>query len=52
MSESAMSKDDLQKSEQPSLWQRHRIPIVLGIIAVGLYLGSIVWMVFTGSQGG
>lgn len=52
MSKHAMSKHEQSSDEQPSLsvWQRHRMPIILGIVAVCLYAGSIVWMVFGPSQ--
>ncbi len=40
----------MSKQDQQSLWQRHRMPIILGIIAVCLYLGSIGWMVFGPGQ--
>ena len=45
-----MSNSAMTDNEQPSLWQRHRIPIVLGVVALCLYVGSIVWMVYTGSK--
>jgi len=47
-----MSDNVMTNNEQPTLWQRHRIPIILGVFALCLYLGSIVWMVYTGSKVG
>ena len=29
-----------------TFWQRYRMPIVLGVIAVGFYVFSIVWIVY------
>jgi len=44
--------DAVSKNEQPTVWQRHRMPIILGIIAVCLYLGSIAWMIYSRTQAG
>ncbi len=38
--------------QQPTFWRRYRMPIILGIIALCLYVGSIVWMVFGRGQVG
>ena len=44
--------ETMTKSSDKSFWQKHRMPIVLGIIAVLLYAGSIVWMVYGRGQVG
>lgn len=46
----ADSSDTMTDNQQPTFWQRYRMPIILGVIAVCLYLGSIVWMVFGRGQ--
>lgn len=38
--------ETMAENNKPSVWKRHRMPIILGIIAVLLYLGSIVWMFY------
>ncbi len=45
-----MSENAMTDNQQRSLWQRHRIPIILGVVALCLYVGSIAWMVYTGSK--
>ena len=42
----------MNNSSDKSFWQKHRMPIILGIIAVTLYAGSIVWMVYGRGQVG
>lgn len=37
-------------NNKSSVWRRHRMPIILGIVAVCLYLGSIAWMIYARSQ--
>lgn len=33
--------------DQPgTFWQRYRMPIILGIVAVCIYIGSIAWFVY------
>jgi len=44
--------ETMTKSSDKSFWQKHRMPIILGIIAVLLYAGSIVWMVYGRGQVG
>ncbi len=39
-------------NDKRSFWQRYRMPIILGIIALSLYVGSIVWMVYGRGQVG
>lgn len=46
-----MTNSSTNQSKQ-SFWQKHRMPIILGIIAVLLYAGSIVWMVYGRGQVG
>jgi len=40
----------MTNSDKPTFWQRYRLPIVLGVIALTLYVSSIVWMVFGRGQ--
>ena len=46
------AQNDASEIRKPTFWQRYRMPIILGVIAVLLYLGSIVWMVFGRGQVG
>jgi len=40
----------LDELVQKSFWQRYRLPIILGVVAVTFYIGSIVWMIFGRGQ--
>jgi len=42
----------MDNDDKRTFWQRYRMPIILGAIAVSLYLGSIFWMVFGRGQVG
>ncbi len=50
VSKSSDMPSDMPSEKPKSAWQRHRIAIVLGVVAVCLYLGSIVWMVYGRGQ--
>jgi len=42
--------DTVSENNRPSMWKRHRLPILLGVVAALLYMGSIIWMVFGRGQ--
>lgn len=37
---------DNSTDNKPGFWRRYRLPIVLGIIAISLYVFSIIWIVY------
>jgi len=48
--EKPSAANDAMPANKKSFWQRHRLPVVLGVIAFLLYVGSILWMVFGSGQ--
>lgn len=42
--------DDSGHPEQPGFWRRYRMPIILGIIAFSLYVGSILYIIYGRGQ--